>query len=539
MSDSADVPVVAGPPADRLTKHTAVISSLNLLSRLTGFGRILVVAAVLGTTFLGNTYQSANSVPNLVFELFAAGALQAVLVPTLVAALARGGREEAVRVANIVLGSLLAAMTAVLAIGLVLAPLIARALFAGSPAGADQVRLGTVFLWLFLPQILFYVGGLVATAILNADDHFGVPAFAPIVNNVVVTVAYVAFWALRRGDVPSLHLSPVEVAVLAGGTTLGVVSFTSVPLIWARRHGFALMPRLHRGGHELRDFWRQGAWAAGFLGLTQLLLMTVLVLANRVEGGVVAYQLGFTYFLLPHALVAIPVFTALFPGMARAALGNDAARFTALVRRGTHAIAVLVLPAAAGMVALAEPIARLTLFGNGEDGLHQVALATRWLAPGLAPYGLFLLLTRAAYARGEARLPTEVNLVATALGVGAMVASAIFLAGDARVAGLAAAHSLTYVVAVIVLGVRMSRRIGGGGPLVRGGALVAGLVATGAAAGVMAWVASLVRMDGRLGAAVELAVAGGAGVLTYGTLVLLARVGSPFSELRDEGADDA
>ncbi|MEO7428320.1 MAG: lipid II flippase MurJ, partial [Acidimicrobiales bacterium] len=72
---------------------------MNLVSRVTGFVRLLVVAAVLGTTFLGNTYQSANSIPNLVFELFAAGALQAVLVPTLVEALERRGRAEAQRIA--------------------------------------------------------------------------------------------------------------------------------------------------------------------------------------------------------------------------------------------------------------------------------------------------------------------------------------------------------------------------------------------------------------------------------------------------------
>ena len=80
------------------------MAALTVVSRVTGFVRILVVAAVLGTTFLGNTYQSANSVPNILFELIAAGVLQAVLVPALVPHLDRGDRAEAEHIAGSVLG---------------------------------------------------------------------------------------------------------------------------------------------------------------------------------------------------------------------------------------------------------------------------------------------------------------------------------------------------------------------------------------------------------------------------------------------------
>ena len=517
---------------DRLARHTATVSSLNLVSRITGFVRMLVVAAVLGTTFLGNTYQTANSIPNLVFELFAAGALQAVLVPTIIEAFERHGRAEAERLAGLVLGSLLAVMTAALIVGLALAPLIARVLFAGSPAGDAQVRLGTVFLWLFLPQVLFYAAGLVATAVLNADDHFAVPAFAPVINNVVVTCAYLGFWYLRHDAAPSLHLRPIELAVLAGGTTLGVVSFTAAPVAAAWRRGFHLWPRFHRGGNELSHFWRQGAWAAVYLALTQVLLVTVLILANRVEGGVVAYQLGFTFFLLPHALVAIPVFTTLFPRMARATLAEDDSTYAALVRRGITAVAVLVLPAAAGLMALAGPLARVALFGRGDAGVHQVSMATAAFAPGLLPYGAFLLLTRAAYARSEARLPALVNIGATAVGVAGMVAAAVVLHGDARIAGLAAAHSLAYFVGSVVLLTRLRSRVDRVHRLVplrtivvaSGSALVAGCV--------MALVVRGLHPGGRLSTLGQLVAAGTAGLCVYLLAVWLGGVGTPRQLLR-------
>lgn len=513
---------------DRLARHTATISLLNLVSRVTGFVRMLVVAAVLGTTFLGNTYQSANSIPNLVFELFAAGALQAVLVPTIVEALERHGRAEAERLAGLVLGSLLAALAVALAAGLALAPLIARALFAGSPAGGAQVRLGTVFLWLFLPQVLFYAAGLVATAVLNADDHFAVPAVAPVINNVVVTGAYLGFWHLRHGAAPSLHLRPIEVAVLAGGTTLGVVSFTAAPVLAMWRRGFHVRPRFARGSTELSHFWRQGAWAAVYLALTQVLLVTVLILANRVEGGVVAYQLGFTFFLLPHALVAIPVFTALFPRMARATLAQDDAGYAALVHRGLSTVALLVLPATAALLTLAEPLARVALFGRGDAGAHQVAMATAAFAPGLLPYGAFLLLTRAAYARTDARTPALVNVGATAVGVGAMVAAALGLHGDGRIAGLAAAHSLAYLVgSIVLLLLLLRRRVDREQALVPLRAILVALVAALIAGGVMALVAGALPLNGRLGALGELVAGGGAGLVVYLLVVWIGGVGTP------------
>ena len=246
---------------ERLTRSTATISAFTLVSRVTGFARIFVLAAVVGTTFLGNTYQAANSVPNLVFELFAAGALQAVLVPELIEVTSRRGRAAGRQVASLVLGGLLAAFGVVVVIGAVVAPLVARILFAAGDEAirADQVWLGTVFLWVFLPQVLFYAGGLVATAVLNADDRFAVPAFAPVLNNVVVILAYLGFWWMRDGEPPSLHLSPAEVAVLAGGTTLGVVVFTSAPVISAVRLGLLHRPRLALRDRDLRRLARKGA----------------------------------------------------------------------------------------------------------------------------------------------------------------------------------------------------------------------------------------------------------------------------------------
>ncbi|HKH03912.1 MAG TPA: lipid II flippase MurJ [Acidimicrobiales bacterium] len=540
MSAVATAPSTGAPaPAspDRLARSTAVISAMTLLSRVTGFGRVFVLAAVVGATYLGNTYQAANSVPNLVFELFAAGALQAVLVPELIEVSARRGRAAGRRVAGLVLGGLLAVFGVVVLAGAALAPLVARVLFAGASGEVadDQAWLGTVFLWVFLPQVLFYAGGLVATAVLNSEDRFAVPAAAPILNNLVVMGAYLGFWWLRGGEEPTLDLSAAEVAVLAGGTTLGVVVFTSAPVIAAVRAGLLGRPTVTLRDPDVRRLAGKGAWAGAFLGLIQVLLIVALALGNSVEGGGTVYQLGFTYFLLPHALVAVPVLTALYPSMSRAFQGGDGGGYLALVRSGVEATWVLVLPAVVALAVLAEPIARVTLFGEGASAVDAVAGTLVAFAPGLAPYGLFLLLTRATYARGDARRPTIVHLLAAGVGIAGMALAAGLLDGDDRITGLAAAHSAAYLVAAVVLGRALARDVGGRAVgRLAGGRVVAGAVLAAAASGAVMVAARLVGPDAgsRAGAVVQLVVGGGLGLAVYLAGLRLTGIGDPRRLLR-------
>ena len=166
---TAVIPEERAPePEPGLFRSTAAITAGNVASRVTGFVRVLAVGAALGTTFAGNTYQTANLVSNILFELLAAGLLSSVLVPGFVRLLDRGRRQEAEHVAGALLGLCLAALGVVLAAGLVLRPVVMRllTLAVASPAIRHQeVRLGAFLLWFFLPQLLLYAVGAVATAL--------------------------------------------------------------------------------------------------------------------------------------------------------------------------------------------------------------------------------------------------------------------------------------------------------------------------------------------------------------------------------------
>ena len=513
-----------------LARSTATQTLLTGISRITGFARVVIVAAVLGTTFLGNTYQSANTIPNIVFELFAAGALQAVLVPALVARFDRADDAGAERFAGSVLGFTAVTLGVLAVVGALASPWIMRLLVSGvdDPAiRADQVSLGTVFLLVFLPQVVVYDVGLVATAVLHARGRFALPAIAPAVNNVVVCASYGLFAFMRRGEEPSLDLTVAEVAVLGGGTTLAVVAFCSLPILGARRTGFRFRPNLDRSDPELRDLARRGAWAALFLAMTQVLLGAVLVIANRVEGGVVGYQVAFTFFLLPHALFALPVLNTLFPDAARKAQAGDWSGVGATVRRGTTAIALFVLPAAAALAALAPSLAGVALFGNVDRaGSDLVADAIRGFAPGLVGYGIFYFLTRVLYAWDDARTPALVHGAVVLLGVAGMVVAALTVDDRALVPALAWVHSATYLAGAASLGVVVGRRLAREGVHIRQGrALLPQVVAAGLSLAAMAGIVAVLDLEGRVGDLAELAVAGAVGIPVH--LVGQAVLGGP------------
>jgi putative peptidoglycan lipid II flippase len=503
---------------------------LTLLSRITGFVRNVVVVAVLGVTFLGNTYETANTVPNLLFELIAAGVLQAVLIPTLVKLAAAGEDDEAEHVARSVLGLAAAALAVLAGIGFLVAPWVMRLLMASVDdprVRADEVRLGTILLWFFLPQVVLYASNTVATGVLNAKGKFGVPVFAPLLNNVVVTASYLLFAWMRKGADPSLDLTGAQIAVLGLGTTFGVLAFCGAPVLAAVRSGTNLWPRFDWRNPNVQRIAKLGGWAAAFLAATNVLLGVVLVLANRVEGGVVAWNLGFTIFVLPHSLVAVPVLTALFPTMSRQVSTGEETDYLRTVSSGIRAITYLVMPAGAAMLALSLPMARILQLGKfHHGGVPAVAAAVAAFGPGLVGYGTFLFLARALYARGDTRTPAIVNLLVVVGASITMVVTFSIVHGNARIAALAGAHSAGYLVGAAALYVIVRNRSaasGGTGDL--GRSLLASLVAATAGGGVMWVVGDAIVSRGRLRSLLEVVVAGLAGLVVY--LVLAAGLGGP------------
>jgi putative peptidoglycan lipid II flippase len=450
----------AGAGAVTTTRAAAGMGAITAVSRVVGLVRILVVAAVLGPTFLGNAFQAANSVSNVLFELLAAGALSAVLVPAFVSRLDRRDKAGAEAVAGGVLGVALAAMGVVTVVGVVAAPLLARVLTVGVPADvAGQERALIAFLLVFfVPQILLYAAGTVATAALYAQRRFPITAAAPM-GNTLVMVVFLVLFRLVAGPDPGLDLSLGERLLLVAAGTGGVLAFVGILLGACELSGFRLRPRLARRDPEVGAVLRHSGWGVVLHTGAGLLLGAAIVAGSAVEGGVVAYQVGWVIFLAPYAVLAQPIHTAILPEMVTEAREHGLDRVARSLRWALERMALLVVPVSAAMVVLALPAMRLVPFGDpGGDGSELLAAAVAGLAVGLFPYGAFLLLARGYYALGDSRTPGLVSLGAASAGVVVMIAGALTTDGPARIAVLGLGHSLAYTAGTLVLAAGLRRR---------------------------------------------------------------------------------
>ncbi|HEX2178416.1 MAG TPA: lipid II flippase MurJ [Actinomycetota bacterium] len=505
-------------PAPGTARAAAGMGAIVAVSRAAGFVRVLVVAAVLGTSYLGNAFQAANSFSNVLFELLAAGALSAVLVPTFVRLLDAGDRRGAEEVAGGVLGVAVLLLGGGAVAGVLAAPLLARLLTLGVPetVAAEQRELVTFLLRFFIPQVVLYGAGTVAIAVLQARRRFPVTVAAPIGNTVVMVACLLLFGASTSGP-PGFDLTGGQrwLLVLAGSG--GVVAFVGILLAACWGSGFRLLPKFRLSDPRVAEILRHSGWGVVLHSAAGLLLGAAIVAGSAVEGAVVAYQVGWVFFLAPYAMLAQPIQTAVLPELVAESGEAGLERFRTSVRWALERTALFALPATAAMMAVALPAMRAVSFGNaGPEDAGLLAAAVAALAVGLLPYGAFLLLARSYYALGDSRTPGLVALAVAAAGVAVMVAGSLATEGPARVAVLGAGHSVAYLLGSLYLVRDLGRRTGGSVAPARFGAMAA----LSAAVGTTIWLAAqqAVQMPG--GRLRDLGIVAGAGLIGGGVVLL-------------------
>lgn len=518
-------------------RAVGVMTAGTALSRVTGLIRVAALTYALGVTGtrLADTYNLANTTPNIVYELFLGGILTSVFVPVLIEA-----REKREGDASALISVSLLALALVSAIAAVGAPFIMRIYtfrVSDPVARAAQLELATFLLRWFAPQIFFYGVSAVAEALLNVRGRFGPPKFAPALNNVIVASTLFAY--ARMFGERSLELSGSAKTLLAAGTTAGVVVQAIVLLPYLR--GERIRPRFDVRDPAVARVLRLAAYVLGYVAVNQIGLWVVLALANGVRGGVTAWQVAFIFFQLPHGLFAVSLQSALFPALSRAAAAGDWTTFRSRFAAGFRGVVYLLLPAAIGYAILAHPIARLVLARGVADTRDASAVASvlQVFALGLVSYALFHLLTRCFYALPDTKTPTMINAVAVATNV-ALGIPLFFRYG---VRGLALGHALAYTTGLVLLAATLTRRVPGGLALRD---LGVPLLRTAAAAAAMgASVYALARLIGA-GDLIEVGVCVGAGAILYLAFSQVAGVEERTSVLgllrarggvRDEGKD--
>ena len=455
----------------------AGIALVTVAARVVGFGRVAVLSRTLGTSCVGDAYQAANAVPNVVFEVVAGGALAAVVVPVLAGAVASGDRVTASRTASALLTWTVLVLTPVALLGAFAAPTLMRALLSDDPTCAGAVETGSRMLVVFMPQVVLYGVGIVLVGVLQAHRRFLGPALAPLLSSLVVIGAYLLYAA--RGRVENLSdLGRGQELVLSVGTTLGVAVLCLGLVVPLRRCGLHLHPTLSFPVGVAGTARRLALGGIAALAAQQVSLVVALRLAatDTDQGAVVAFTVATALFLLPWAVLAVPVATAVFPTLASA----DEAAYGRELGRALRAVLLAMSGAAAVLCVVAVPVARLLVEGvPGAERTGSLAAAVAAFAPGLVGYGLVALLSRALYARGRARTAAVAAVTGWLTVAAADLALVAALPEADRVVLLGVGNSIGVSVAglLMLVGVRRALVGSGAGRSALAGAVGAALAA--------------------------------------------------------------
>jgi putative peptidoglycan lipid II flippase len=504
--------------AGGIVRAAGTMAVATLVSRITGLLRTVVLAAALGVGLVADAYNTANTLPNIVYELLLGGVLTSVVVPLLVHAQERdrdGGVAYAQRLATIAT----VALVAVTALAILVAPLLTS--LYGITGRPEQVELANWLARILLLEIVFYGLGALAQAILNSRGVFGPPAWAPVLNNVVVIATGLLFMAASGpGPLEPVDITAGQVWLLAGGTTLGIAVQAVVLLPLLGRAGVPLRPRWGLRNTGLREAGTLGLWVIGYVAVSQIGVMVALRIANQAQrdGGLgsTAFQYASLLFQMPYGIIGVALLTALLPRMSRAAARQDVPGVTDDLSLGTRLSALGLLPVTAALTVLGPALGVLA-FARGNTSVaeaEQIGTALAVGAFGLLPMAVTLLQLRVFYAMKDARTPTLIQLGMVSVRVPLLLLVPVVAAPDRVVAGLMLVTSITYVAGWGIGDVALRRRLGNlrtretFGPVGR-------MLAASAVAGAAGW-AVLAGTGDLLGAS----AAGSLGKVLIGTVVV-------------------
>lgn len=434
------------------------------VSRLTGLGKVVAVGGVLGATYLGNTYQAVNSLPNLIYYQLLAGSLfSSLLVPPLVRHIDLGHRLRARRFVSGFLGSVLLLAVIVSVVLVALGPVVMHLLTLGvadSATAAAQRRVGWLLLVMFVPQISLYLIAGTGAAVMNAHGRFALAAAAPALESLGMIAVLISVGVIFGTGIGIIDVSGQLLLLLGLGTTAAVALHAACQWRGARASGLAMIPRVAWRDPEVRQTLRKIVPTLGFTGLAAFEIFATMVVANKVAGGNVAFQLALNFFFLPMAVVTWPMARALLPQLARLHHAGDGRRFRDELLRAVTVAAFVTVPITVAYLGLSGPLAHVLAFGQlaRGSGPRLMALSLVSLAPGVVGETLFTLGTYAFYAQQDVRSPLRSMVVRVTVFL-IVIALAWRAQGPRVLVMLGLAYSLGTAIGTLHLGWRLRSRL--------------------------------------------------------------------------------
>jgi putative peptidoglycan lipid II flippase len=421
----------------------------TLVSRLTGFARIVVLAAILGAA-LSSAFTVANQLPNLVAALVLEATFTAIFVPVL----ARAEQDDAdggaafvrrlVTLATVVLlGTTLLSVAA--------APMLVQLMLGRSPQVNEPLT--TAFAYLLLPQVIFYGLSSVFMAILNTRNVFGPPAWAPVLNNVVA-IATLGAYLLAPGQlsVDPVQMGNTKLLILGIGTTLGVFAQTAVLLVAIGRQRISLRP-LWGIDDRLKRFGAMAAAMVFYVLISQIgLIVTNQIASTAAASGPAIYNYTWLVLMLPFGMIGVTVLTVVMPRLSRNAAADDTPAVLADLSLAIRLTMITMIPTVAFMTvggsAMGSALFAYGHFGDVDAGYLGAAIAMS--AFTLLPYSVVLLQLRVFYAREQPWIPIVIIVIITTVKIAASLFAPHLTDKPELVAGyLGLANGLGFVAGAI------------------------------------------------------------------------------------------
>lgn len=440
---------------------TAVFALATLFSRIAGMVRTAVVAALFHTSNQASAFTIAFQIPNLIRSLVADAALSAAFVPVFTELREQRDESRAWRIASTFAGLIVLVLGPLCVLCMVLAEPIVGLFADRGTFGAADFQLAVDLTRIMLPiVVLMALSGLVV-GILNAYDHFGSPAFAPVAWNAVILLALI-------GVVPFVG-EGTRIYVYAWGVLAGTVVQLAVPMPWLRGRGGRFRLLLAWRDPKVREILMLMLPVTISLGLINVQLLIGSAFATRIPpeaipaglddgSGPAVLDFAFRLYMLPQGIFSVAVSTVFFPALARLAARGDTVGFRSTFTDGLRQIFALLLPSALFLLVLAEPVVRL-LYEHSRFDAHDTAAVTAALvgySVGLVFNGASLLLIRSFFSLKRPWVPTVV--AALTLVVNTVVILALYR--NYGTTGIAVATSIVNVVQFVVMYVLLQRMVG-------------------------------------------------------------------------------
>ena len=433
-----------------LFRNFVSVGSLTLVSRIAGFARDALMAAVLGTGPAADAFFAAFRFPNLFRRLFAEGAFNTAFVPMFSGALEREGQEGAKLLAARIMSWLVVMLFIVTLLAEIFMPQIMAAFVPGFTDDAEKFELTVLLTRIMFPYLACMSLMAAYGAILNTLGRFFAAAFAPVLLNLVTISALIplAFWFVQTPVEATIW---VAIATMAGGVAQLVLVWVAI-----ERAGFRPAFRMPRLDAEVRRFWMLAVPAILAGGITQINIFVGTIIASGADNAISVLSYADRLYQLPLGIIGIAIGTVLLPELSRHLKGGRALEARQSQDQALFVSMLLTMPAAMALVALAEPIVRVLFERGAFDALAttQTAEALIAFATGLPAYVLIRVLQPGFFAREDTLTPT----IFAGVSVVANIAISLLLFPSLLHVGIAIATAASSWLNVLLLATTLALR---------------------------------------------------------------------------------